>query len=152
MMEDTVESRRLVFPGVAWLYARLAPYSYTLMRIALGLILMPHGINKLFFGDAVNAARNFPLLHLSPPLAWAYFIGVVECVGGLMLVLGFLTRVAALAIAVEMAVICFAILWPSWWWGARGMEFAALMGVYALAIFFRGGGRLSLDDLMAKEF
>ena len=54
--------------------------------------------------------------------------------------------------AIEMAVICFAILWPHWGWTHHGMEYALLMGVVSLAIFLRGGGRYSVDAMIAKEF
>jgi putative oxidoreductase len=84
-------------------------------------------------------------------MAWAYFIGGLELVGGAMLAIGFLTRAVALAFAVEMAVIFFAVLWPNWSWAQRGMEYALFMGVVSLAIFFAGGGRASVDALLARE-
>jgi putative oxidoreductase len=151
MTQETIDARRLVVPGLAGIYEALAPYSYTLVRVALGLVLLPHGINKLFFGDALNAAKTMAAIGLAPPLVWAYFIGLLEAFGGAMLILGLFTRVAAAAFAVEMAVIVFAVLWPNWWWGQRGMEYCVLMGLVALAVFFRGGGRLALDNLLGKE-
>ena len=152
MSDEIIDARRLVVPGVAGLYERVAPYSYSLVRVALGLVLLPHGINKLFFGDALNAAKTMAGLGLDPPLAWAYFIGVVEAAGGALLILGLYTRIAAAAFVIQMAVIDFGVLWPHWWWGQRGMEYVTLMGLCALAIFFRGGGPLSLDRLLKKEF
>lgn len=152
MANDTVEARKLIFPGAAKLYEKLSPYSYTIVRIALGLILFPHGVNKLFFGDAVTASATMAKLGLAPPLFWAYFIGAVEFSGGAMLILGLFTRVAALAFFVEMLVISLGVLWPKWFWGGRGMEFVVLMGILALAVFFRGGGPHSLDRRMRKEF
>jgi putative oxidoreductase len=65
---------------------------------------------------------------------------------------GLFTRLVAFAFFIEMLVISFLVLWPHWWWGTRGMEYAVLMGILALAIFFRGGGRYSLDRRLAKEF
>lgn len=152
MKEDIVDARRLVVPAAAGLYEQFAPYSYTLVRIALGLVLMPHGINKLFFGDALNAAKTMAGLGLDPPLAWAYFIGLIEAVGGACLILGLYTRIAAAAFVIQMAVIDFGVLWPNWWWGRRGMEYVTLMGLCAIAIFFRGGGPLSVDRKLGKEF
>jgi putative oxidoreductase len=76
----------------------------------------------------------------------------LEFFGGILLTLGLLTRVVAAAFVIEMAVISFAVLWPNWSWGHRGMEYALFMGIVALAIFFRGGGRWSLDNAMRKEF
>src|SRR5258708_27529202 len=113
---------------------------------------MPQGINKLFFGDGANAAGTMAGLGLDPPLAWAYFIGVVEAFGGLMLIIGLYTRIAAAAFVVQMLVIDFGVLWPKWGWGQRGMEYVTLVGLCALAVFFRGGGRLSPDNRRRREF
>jgi putative oxidoreductase len=149
---DMVDPNRLIVPGVAKLYQALAPWSYTLIRVALGANLITHGYAKLFLDDAVNASRNFVNFGWSYPLAWAYFIGVVEFFGGIMLVIGLLTRIAAAAFVIQMSVICFAVLWPVWSWGRRGMEYALLMGIISLAIFFRGGGRHSVDHHLGREF
>lgn len=151
-MDAIVDRQKLYVPAAAGLYEALAPLSYTLIRVALGLILIPHGYGKVFGTDAVHAANNFVHFGWAYPLAWAYFIGVLEFFGGILLVLGLFTRPVALAFAIEMAVICFAVLWPHWGWVHRGMEYALFMGVVALAIFFRGGGAWSLDNLMQKEF
>ncbi|HVY59326.1 MAG TPA: DoxX family protein [Xanthobacteraceae bacterium] len=151
-MKAEVDRGRLYVPAVGGLYETLAPLSYTLVRVALGLILIPHGFAKLFLNDAVPASRNFVHFGWAYPLAWAYFIGALEFFGGIMLALGLFTRVIAAAIVVEMSVISFAVLWPNWSWGRRGMEYALFMGIVALAIFFRGGGRWSVDNLMRKEF
>jgi len=72
--------------------------------------------------------------------------------GGFMLALGLFTRIVAAAIAIEMAVICFAVLYPAWSWGHHGMEYALLMGLVALGVFLQGGGRYSLDHLIGREF
>ena len=151
-MAANIDRNRLHVPAAAALYENLAPLSYTLIRVALGLILIPHGFSKLFLNDAAAASRNFVNFGWAYPLAWAYFIGALEFFGGIMLAVGLFTRVVAAAIAIEMAVISFAVLWPNWSWGRRGMEYALFMGIVALAIFFRGGGRWSLDNLMRKEF
>jgi putative oxidoreductase len=151
-MDSAVDSRRLIIPGLSGLWDALAPFGDAFMRASLGLILMPHGIGKLFFGDAIHAAGTMAKLGLPGPLTWAYLIGILECVGGAMLALGLFTRLVALAFAIEMAVVCFGVLWPHYFWGGRGMEYALLMGLFALGFVFRGGGRYSLDRLIGKEF
>jgi putative oxidoreductase len=150
-MESYVDVKRLFVPGVARLYEILAPLSYTLVRVSLGVFLIPHGYAKLFQDDAVAASRNFVNFGWSNPLAWAYFIGALEFCGGIMLAVGLLTRLVAAAFAIEMAVISFGVLWPVWSWGKHGMEYAAFMGVIALAILFRGGGRYSVDHYIGRE-
>jgi putative oxidoreductase len=151
IMESYVDRRRLLVPGVAVLYEALAPLSYTLIRFSLGVFLIPHGFAKLFQDDAVAASRNFVNFGWSYPLAWAYFIGGLEFFGGIMLAVGLFTRVVAAAFAIEMMVISFGVLWPVWSWGKHGMEYALLMGILALAILFRGGGRYSLDHYIGRE-
>lgn len=123
----------------------LLPCGYTVIRIALGLILVPHGFAKLFLHDAAPTSRHFVQWGWAYPLAWAYFIGAVEFFGGLLLALGLFTRVVAIAIVIEMAVISFAVLYPTWDWGHHGMEYTFLMGMVALGVALGGGGPHSLD-------
>ena len=120
--DTDVYRKALLVPPAAPLYETLVPFAYTLIRVALGLILVPHGFAKLFQGDAVAASRNFVNFGWPYPLAWAYFIGALEFSGGLMLAVGLFTRVVAAAIVIEMSVISFAVLYPSWSWGKRGMD------------------------------
>jgi putative oxidoreductase len=150
--DGDVDRKALLVPAAAPLYETMAPFAYTLIRVALGLILVPHGFAKLFQSDAVAASRNFVNFGWAYPLAWAYFIGALEFFGGLMLAAGLFTRVVALAIVIEMAVISFAVLYPNWSWGKRGMEYALFMGIVAFAVLLRGGGRYSLDRLIGREF
>jgi putative oxidoreductase len=151
MAYTEVDRPKLVLPFVEPIYEGLKPYSDLLVRVSLGAILMPHGFEKLFLDAAARTARN-PLLSIfGDPLVGAYFIGCVEFFGGLMLVLGLFTRFAAAAIVIQMGVISFLVLWPNWFWGNRGMEFALFMGLIALAIFIRGGGPYSLDRKIGRE-
>lgn len=147
-----VDRNKLFVPAAASFYEKFAPFAYPLIRVALGLILIPHGFAKLFGADAVPASRNFVNFGWAYPLAWAYAIGALEFFGAILLALGLFTRIVAAAFVVEMAVISFAVLYPNWSWGRRGMEYALFMGIIALAIVLRGGGRWSLDRLIGREF
>jgi len=129
----------------------LLPCGYTVIRIALGLILLPHGFAKLFLNDAVPTSRHFVEWGWPYPLAWAYFIGAVEFFGGLLLALGLLTRLVAVAIVIEMTVISFAVLYPKWDWGHHGMEYTVLMGLIAFGLALGGGGPYSLDRLFGRR-
>jgi putative oxidoreductase len=150
-MVDQVDRKRLYVPAMAPLYERLVPLSATLTRVAMGFIIIPHGFAKLFLDDALPTSRNFVKFGWDHPLAWSYFIGGVEFIGGILLIVGLWTRAAALGFVIEMSVISFAVLWPSWSWGRRGMEYALFMGLISLAIFLRGSGPYALDNLMKKE-
>lgn len=142
---------RLYFPGLAGFYAVAVPLGYALMRVCLGLILVPHGMGKLFGADIPHTAQNFVHLGWPAPTAWAWLVGCIEFFGGLMLAAGLFTRVVAAMIAVEMAVISFMVLSPVWGWAQHGMEYTFMMGVFAFAIALQGGGPYSLDRWLGKE-
>jgi putative oxidoreductase len=151
MTDEAVASERLYVPSLARFYEFAAPLSYALMRIGLGLILVPHGYGKLFGSDIPHTAQNFATLGWPAPTAFAWAVGCLEFFGGLMLAAGLFTRVVAAMFAVEMAGISFLVLWPHWGWSNHGMEYTVLMGVFALAMALRGGGPLSVDRLIGKE-
>ena len=122
------------------------PLTYAVLRIGFGLTLFTHGLPKVAggghgavadpFSSVMNLVGN--KLHLPFPLVVAYCVTAVESVGALCLAAGFLTRIVAPIIAVEMAVICF-IHSPVFNWLDRGLEYALLMGLLALHISMRGG-------------
>ena len=143
---------RPILPFAGPIYAALRPWTDTLVRVSLGAIVTPHGFDKLFLGGVANTARNPILKIFGDPIVGAYFIGGVEFFGGLMLVLGLFTRIAAAATAIQMFVIAFFVLWPAWGWTQRGMEYALFMGLISIAVFIRGGGRASIDTLIGREF
>jgi putative oxidoreductase len=83
-------------------------------------------------------------------VAFGYFVMLLETIGALMLTAGLFTRLISPMVAVQMAMICL-IHYPKWAWIDRGMEYPFLMGLVALHIAFRGGGRFSLDRWIGKE-
>ncbi len=154
-MDDAIEANRLVVPGLAALYQRFSPLSYPLMRLIAGAILIPHGYGKLFGSFAPLVANNIlAKLGFPVPIAWAYWLGILELLGGAMLAIGLLTRPVALLLVIEFIVITF-------FWNFRfgfsftaqggGFEYPLVLLILYVAIFFRGGGRYSADRLIGHE-
>jgi putative oxidoreductase len=109
--EGQIDTARLIIPGLAGLYQTVSPYSYALIRFVAGAILVFHGYNKLFVAGVQGVADHVvAVLGLPVPLAWAYFIGILECFGGAALAVGFLTRPIAFLLTIEFAIIT---LWHS---------------------------------------
>jgi putative oxidoreductase len=130
--------------------AHLAPLAYPLVRIATGLMLVPHGAQKLFgwFGGyGLEGTGQFfaDNLGMEPGVLFALLAGIVEFFGGLALVFGFLTRPAALAITVLLGVATSVHIGNGFFWTDGGFEYPLLWSLLALAVLFRGGGRFSLD-------
>jgi putative oxidoreductase len=89
---------------------------------------------------------------LPMPVLWAWWIGILEFAGGLLLAVGLFTRIVAAMFVLEMAVICSFVLWPNYGWTNRGIEYPMMMGTFALAMVLRGGGAPSLDRRIGREF
>lgn len=150
-MTPHIDSDRLLFPKLGIVYNLANPYLWTIFRILLGVWLIPHGFPKLFGDDAIPASKNFVNFGWDYPIVWAYFIGCLEFFGGIFLILGLGTRLVALMVAVQMFVISFAVLYPTWGWGKKGMEFALLWGLLCLILVIKGGGKYSADRFLPKE-
>jgi putative oxidoreductase len=143
-------------PQFARLSAALSPFAEPLLRAATGLLLVPHGAQKLFgwFGGyGLDATGQFFAAKLGLPASFALIAGLIEFVGGLALALGFLTRPVAALVAAVMAVAVVKVHLPAgFFWTAGGYEYPLLWGVAALFFAVRGGGRLSVDARIGREF
>ncbi len=158
-MSETQQSRPdLFFPFMAGFYDRASGLAYPLIRLFTGLILMPHGSQKLFGwfgGRGLEAtAKGFAEgLGLEPGMLFAVLAGGTEFFGGLCLAIGLFTRVAAAGVVILMTVAIFTVhITKGFFAFEGGYEYALLWGIVALAIFFRGGGELSLDRRIGREF
>jgi len=151
-MPDLPPSR---LPGLDPIYARLQPLAYSLVRMATGGFLIPHGAQKLFGfagGDIGATAAGFAKLGLQPALPLAYLVGCTEFFGGLCILLGVFTRPAALAAAVLLAVAAVAVHLPNgWFWTGRGMEYPLLWMLLCAAVVMRGSGPLSIDAARGRD-
>jgi putative oxidoreductase len=152
-MATQIDSQRLIVPGMAAVYRRFARYSYAFMRFVTGVILVPHGLNKVFTStiarySGVIAGKGIPLSELM-----AYLLFITESVGAICLAIGLFTRIAAAMIGIQMLVIVFVFQWQyGYFWTNCGYEFALLWALLCVGIFFRGGGRDSVDHYLGKEF
>ena len=153
MQDDASPNVRLLIPGLGHFYRHLSRYSYSFMRFCTGAVLVPHGAQKVLYIPINQFAGNIAAQGFPAPTLLAYVTYFTELVAAACLALGLFTRVAALMIWIEMAVIITNFNWKfGYFWTNRGIEYALLLWLLCTAIFFRGGGRYSLDRLMGKEF
>jgi len=151
-MSADIDPKRLVFPGLAGPYRHGAPYAYAFMRFATGAVLVPHGIQKVFFLPISRYTETIAAKGLPFPELLAYLTFFTESVAAICLAIGLFTRVAAVMIWIEMLVIVFLFQWQyGYFWTNRGYEYALLWLLLCTAIVFRGGGRYSVDHLIGKE-
>lgn len=127
-----------------------ASWGMLILRVPVGLILAAHGAQKLFgwFGGYGLEATGqwMASIGLGPGLLMAFLAGAAEFFGGLALVLGLLTRPAALANAVAMAVATFVVhLENGLFMSNNGYEYALILLAASLTLMIAGGGKLSID-------
>ena len=152
-MDSEIDRRRLIVPGMASIYQHFAPYSYAFMRFATGAILVPHGINKVLYGSIDRYAANIGSKGIPFAELLAYLVFFTESVGAFCLAIGLFTRIGAAMIGIQMLVIAFVFQWKyGYFWTSRGYEFALMWALLCVAIWFRGGGRYSVDHYIGKEF
>lgn len=120
------------------------------LRIPAGIIFMAHGAQKLFgsFGGhgLAGTGQWMASIGLEPGYLMALGAGSAEFFGGIALLIGLLTRPAAIVLAFTMLVAIFAVHLPGGlFMSNNGYEFALALLAISAALAFSGGGKLSLD-------
>ena len=153
-------SRSILHQGrkISHVLTRYEGMSYWVLRFSFGVVLLTHGVPKALgiphgsMADPMTSSITLiqDVMHLPAAPVLAYLVMLLETVGAVMLMAGIATRVIALAFAVEMAGICYA-LGPTWPWIDRGIEYPVLMLFLALHVAARGGECYSLDTARAER-
>ena len=127
------------------LYANLekaSPYMLSVLRIVVALLFLQHGLQK-YFGFPSAGPSMTPLLYVQ---------GLIEIVGGLLLLVGAYSRVVAFVLAGDMAAAYFMAHFPrSYFPAVNGGDAAVLYCLVFLYILFAGGGPWSVDRLVLKQ-
>lgn len=144
---------RLMIPALGKMYDRFSPYMEPILRFVSGVMLIPHGCQKLFgmFGGSglSGTAIFMEKSGYSPGMLWALVVGCTEVVGGVLLAIGLLTRPVAVIIAIEL-VFAIAVTIQRGWLGSNELPVLWLMIVLVFVV--RGGGRCSFDRILGREF
>src|SRR5258708_15080054 len=128
---------RLLFPKLKPFYDWVEPLTWPLIRLTVGLMIVPHGWPKLMMGVGATAQMALVKRGIAPAEPLAVVLIILETVGGLCVALGLFTRFFAAAITIEMAVIPHHHL-PQFGWTRPGYENPLLAG---LLIFCRAFSR-----------
>jgi putative oxidoreductase len=155
MTDTLLAAPKPLLPRLSPLTSALSPLAEPMLRVAAGLMLLPHAAQKLFGwfgGDGLAATGDFFATKLGLPASFALLASVIELGGGLLLALGLATRAAAAMIVGLMAVAVLQVHLPQgFFWTDGGYEYPLLWGLLALSFVIRGGGRFSLDAAIGRE-
>lgn len=131
----------------------------TMLRLILGVVFFAHGAQKLlgwFGGYGFHGTMAF-FSNFGMPAPVGFLIICTEFFGGLGLIVGLLTRIAALGIGVEMIGAIFMVHLPNGffmnWYGTQkgeGFEYHLLAIAIAATLLLRGAGKFSADHALSK--
>lgn len=128
-------------------YTRIEPMLRSLARIMLGFTFLLHGLQKWFgmFGGLGGQ---------TPPLTSMLGVaGVIETIGGTLIILGIFTRPVAFILAGEMAVGYFRTHAPHGFWPlTNGGELAVIYCFFFLWLSAAGAGPWSLDRVFGRDY
>jgi putative oxidoreductase len=142
-----------IFPGLAGFYAFSSDFSYLIVRLTAGGILLAHGWVKLGFGLG-GVTGSMVKNGFVPGTAFAATAMFLETVGAVCIMLGLFTRFFAVAAAIELFCITYFVSMPhgfSFSSPGGGGEFPLMWSLIMFAIALRGGGPYSLDRKIGKE-
>ena len=132
-----------------------------IVRLALGIVFFPHGAQKMlgwFGGNGFSATMHFFTANAHIPAVFAFLAICAEFFGSLGLILGFLSRIAAFGICINMLVAIATVhykfgMFMNWAGNQKGegFEFHILAIGIALAIMIRGAGAMSIDLALSRR-
>jgi putative oxidoreductase len=136
----------------------LSPFTYALLRIAVGLALVPHGLRNTFGFFPNTGVRALNLKDLAvqldqsgyrPGQFWARAISFTQLVGGPLLALGLFTRPVA-AVVLVFLLVANVERWRvgKYFWNQLGLEYTLMWTIATFYVLVHGGGLYSLDHLI----
>lgn len=133
-----------------------AGFSALVLRIPVAIIFIAHGAQKLFgaFGGygLEGTGQWMESIDLAPGFIMALLAGSAEFFGGLFLLLGLLTRPAAIALAGTMVVAIFSVHFENGLFMANnGYEFGLALLAASVSLGFSGAGKVAIDNLISDK-
>lgn len=136
-------------------------YSTTILRIMLGILLFPHGAQKMFgwFGGyGFSGTMNFFTGTVGLPWIIGFLVILIEFFGSIFLITGFAVRLTAVAVIADMIGIIFKAhvqngFFMNWFGnqGGEGYEYHLLIITMSVVLLISGAGKFSLDNVLSKK-
>jgi putative oxidoreductase len=153
----------LIVPALGGLYHALAPWVEALLRLMVGMALVPHGLRMClgYFkgtGGPISSVQGVAAMYnrkgYKPGQLWAYCTVLTQFVAAPCLALGLFTRPMAAPVFALLALSAYDhARHDGYFWNKSGIEYPAMWAAGALYFLVNGGGVISLDHLLlGREF
>jgi putative oxidoreductase len=121
------------------------------LRVVLGITFILHGGQKLFVYGFSGVSGAFAQMGIPAPGLLGPFVAFVEFFGGIAVLFGLLTRLAALGIGATMIVAILTVHLKNGFFAPTGIEFPLSLLGSAIALVITGAGDFSLDAVIGKR-
>ena len=132
--------------GIAAVPPRRLALGMTILRIVVGIVFVVHGAQKLFVFGIGGVTGAFAQMHIPLPMIAAPVVAIVEFVGGIALVVGLFTRVAAILLAIDMVGAIVFVHGRNGFFLPMGFEYALTLLAVFVALAVAGPGEYSVDN------
>jgi putative oxidoreductase len=123
---------------------KLQPCGLTVLRVVVGIVFFVHGYEKLFKMGFHGVAGMFGHMGIPLPAVSAVIVTLVELVGGILLITGLATRVAAALNAIDMTVAILVVHLKNGFSGPMGFEHPLTLLGACICLVLAGGGCFAL--------
>lgn len=132
-------------------FSRRVDTGLLILRIVIGIVFLMHGGQKLFVYGFAGVTGAFGQMGVPMPAITGPLTAIVEFLAGGALVIGLLTRLAALGLAINMLGAIFLVHLKNGFFMPQGYEFALTLLGASVAIAIAGAGYYSLDRAIAER-
>ncbi len=121
-----------------------------ILRVVTGSVFAAHGYQK-FFGMGISGVTGFfSGLGVPFPHTAAIVVSSVELFGGIALILGLMTRLVAIPLAIDMFMAIILVHWKNGFFVPKGIEFALMLLTSSVALALAGAGAFSVDRILGR--
>ncbi len=121
-----------------------------ILRIVVGAIFVAHGAQKLFVFGPEGVGQTFAQMGIPLPTLSAYLATAAEFLGGLAILVGFKTRLAAVPVAFTMLVAIAKVHLKGGFFAPTGFEYPLALLAANVTMIVAGGGALAVDSVLGR--
>ena len=126
-------------------------FGIAILRILAGIVFVAHGSQKIFVFGFAGVGGAFAQMGVPMPAVMGPLIGLIELLGGVALIVGLFTRVAAILLACDMLGAIVLVHAAGGFFLPSGLEFVLMLFAAVMTLLFAGPGALSVDGVLAAR-